>query len=47
VKYSVNDLSDICERITATTLKVEEFLSRFHRWDGVGPWNSMHWPDPD
>lgn len=41
-KYSVKDFSNIVDRIHATNLKMTEFLSRFGRWDGFGPWQSMH-----
>jgi hypothetical protein len=47
VKYSVQDFTDIADRIIAATTRVTVFLVRFHRWDGIGPWNSMHDPEPN
>jgi hypothetical protein len=46
VKYSVKDFSDIAERIIRLNYNMIEFLGRFQRWDGVGPWNSIYAAEP-
>jgi len=45
-KYSVKDFSEIAERIVHTTIRMTLFLSKFQRWDGAGPWNSILQPEP-
>lgn len=45
MKYSAQDFLDIAKRILETNDKVKNFLEQFTKWDGVGPWQSMHWPE--